>query len=176
VRRSPGLLFVSLIGLAAAIVLSAAAPLPSAESIEDTARLEWLWRDGAARRASGFTLLGLALAATLLSARKRWRRTASLGPFSSWRFAHAVIGVLTLAALAVHTGGRAGDNLNFALVSSFGTLNVLGAIAGGAAALEQRLGGRRGRALRAALVTAHILAIWPLPVLITFHVLSVYYF
>ena len=61
-------------------------------------------------------------------------------------------------------------------MACFSAVNVVGGAAGGLTALEQRLGTATGRRLRTAMVAAHILATWPLPVLVTFHVLSVYYF
>jgi nitrite reductase (NADH) large subunit len=86
------------------------------------------------------------------------------------------VGVLSLAALAVHTGFRLGANLNLALMTTFLLVNLVGSIAGGITALEGKLDRRTGRVLRSTLVFAHSLAIWPLPVLIVFHVLAVYYF
>ena len=171
-----GLLITSAVALTTVIALIVSAPAPFSGSIQDPWRLDVLWRSGGYRQASGFVLLGLALMASLLSARKRWRRASTAGPFTAWRLAHAVIGVLTLVTLAMHTGGRVGDNLNFALMASFGALNVLGALAGGLTAVEHRLRARAGSRGRAALVAAHIIAIWPLPMLVAFHVVSVYYF
>jgi nitrite reductase (NADH) large subunit len=180
-RRQPGrvgwpLLASSLIALAAAAVLLVAPPVPLAETVQQPWRVDLLWRESGYRQISGFTLLGLSILASLLSVRKRWRRAASAGPFPAWRMAHVALGVMTLAALAVHTGARTGDNLNFALMASFSAVNVIGGAAGGVTALEQKLGAAAGRKYRSALVVAHVLAMWPLPVLVAFHVLSVYYF
>lgn len=166
----------SFAALAAAIAMLVSAPVPLSPSAQRPFPWEALWRVGTSRQISGFVLLGLALVASLLTLRRRLRRAASLGPFPAWRLVHAAIGGLTLAALVVHTGMRTGDNLNLALMTSFSALNVIGAVAGGVTALEQRLPRRGGRACRAALVTAHVLAIWPLPLLVAFHVLAVYYF
>ena len=113
--------------------------------------------------------------ASLVSLRKRVRRV-TLGSFTGWRAVHACVGLLTLGAVGVHTGGRPGSNLNFALLVSFLALNTLGALSGSVTALESKLGPRGARALRSACVTAHILAVWPLPVLVTFHVLAAYYY
>ena len=166
----------SLIALLTAAVLLVSPPVPLAETVQQPWRVDLLWREGMYRQISGFTLLGLSILASLLSVRKRWRRAASAGPFPAWRMAHVALGVMTLAALAVHTGARTGDNLNFALMASFSAVNVIGGAAGGVTALEQKLGAAAGRKYRSALVVAHVLAMWPLPVLVAFHVLSVYYF
>jgi nitrite reductase (NADH) large subunit len=174
-RIPTGLLVTSIVAVAAVVAVLVVAPVPFATSVQDAFSLDALWRERHYRQISGFTLLGLTIAASALTLRKRWRRV-SFGAFPAWRVAHVLVGVLTLAALAVHTGARLGDNLNFALMASFGTLNLVGGLAGGITAIEQRLGARAGRRVRAALVTAHILALWPLPILVTFHVLASFYF
>jgi nitrite reductase (NADH) large subunit len=166
----------SILALGVVALLTWASPVPFAGSVQGGWRVDALWRDGTYRQLSGFCLLGLAVLASLLSVRKRWRRASSAGSFPAWRLAHVALGVVTLAALAAHTGVRTGDNLNFLLMACFSTVNVIGGAAGGLTALEQRLGTTAGRRVRTALVAAHILAMWPLPVLVTFHVLSVYYF
>jgi nitrite reductase (NADH) large subunit len=170
------LLVLSLAASTVAVAIFALAPVPFAASIEQPFPPAILWRSGAYRQISGFTLLGLTVLASLLSLRKRVTRLSSMGAFPTWRIVHAALGVLTLLALAAHTGPRLGDNLNFALMASFGALNVIGGVAGALTALEQRLGARLGRKWRATAVTVHVLAIWPLPALIALHVLSVYYF
>jgi nitrite reductase (NADH) large subunit len=180
-HREPGrisrtLIAGSLATLTLATVLLAASPVPFADSVQNAWHVDALWRNGAYRQISGFTLLGLSAVASLLSVRKRWRGAFSMGSFPAWRLAHVCLGVLTLVALAVHTGARLGDNLNLALMTSFSAVNVLGGAAGWFTALEQKLGTAAGRRARAAVVAAHVVAISPLPVLVTFHVLSVYYF
>jgi nitrite reductase (NADH) large subunit len=171
-----GLLASSVVALVAAAAVLILPPVALSTSVRDAFPSDVLWRDHVYRQASGFTLLVLSALASLLALRKRWRPAASLGSFPAWRVAHVLVGVLTLVAIAVHTGGRLGDNLNLALMTCFGALNVLGALAGAVTAVERRLTARRGRLWRSVLVTAHILATWPLPTLIAFHVLSAYYF
>ena len=91
------------------------------------------------------------------------------------RVAHAVAGTLAVAALAVHTGGRLGANLNFVLLTLFLGVAAAGAAAGGIVALEHRLGAR-GAQLRRAWQWTHLLLFWPIPVLLALHVLKSYYF
>ena len=110
----------------------------------------------------------------LLSLRKRIRRF-TLGDFPVWRVVHAVLGALTLAGLAVHTGGRLGANLNFLLIASFLGVVALGSVAGGVIALEHRIGAGAAR-LRRAWTWSHILLFWPIPVLLALHVFKTYYF
>jgi nitrite reductase (NADH) large subunit len=173
-QRAWGLLAVSIAALAAAGVLLIVDPVPFATSVQSPFQLDALWRHAGYRQASGFTLLGLCILASLLSLRKRWLRGTRLGGFPAWRMAHALLGVLTLVALGAHTGARLGDNVNFALMACFGALNVLGGVAGSVTAVEAPAG-RRTR-YRTVLVTMHIIATWPLPALVALHVLSVYYF
>lgn len=174
-RANTGLLVGSAIALLAGFGILVAAPVPFASSVQDSSWLDTLWRDGSYRRISGFTLLGISLFAVLISLRKRWRRL-SVGSFPLWRMLHVMAGVLALLALVVHTGFRPGANLNLALMTSFLVVNVVGSIAGGMTALEAKLPRRGGRTLRRVLVFVHALATWPLPILIAFHVLAVYYF
>ena len=173
-RVTWGLLGVSIVAMAIAVAVALSSPIPYATSVQGPLHPDVLWRNGGYRQVSGFVLVGLSLAASLLSIRKRWRRF-SVGRFPMWRVAHALVGLITLAALVAHTGMRAGDNLNFALMTSFVAVNVLGAAGGGLTAIERWRGGG-GRRARAAIVAAHVLATWPLPMLIAFHVASAYYF
>ena len=78
----------------------------------------------------------------------------------------AVVAVLALIPLAAHTGLRIGTGLNRALMVSFLAATVLGT----AAAVG--LGNRHARLT----FWLHLLAVWPLPVLLAFHILSAYYF
>jgi nitrite reductase (NADH) large subunit len=170
-----GLLAASAGAVAIALAIILATPVPFSMSIQDPSRIDVLWRDSTLRQSTGFSLLALSLSASLLSLRKRWRRV-SRGAFTTWRTAHAAVGLLTLIVLALHTGMRLGHNANFALLASFATVNVVGAAAGSATAVEQAYGAVFGAYCRRLFVTAHILAAWPLPLLIAFHMLAVYYF
>ena len=161
--------------LAMIVTIIFSAPVPFSESVQQSFHVDVLWRDHTLRQVSGFSLLALTLMASLLTLRKRWPRITS-GSFATWRTAHAAIGALTLVVLAMHTGLRLGDNANLALMASFGALNIVGAAAGGATALERAWAPVLGMRCRRVLVAAHILAVWPLPVLIVMHVVSVYYF
>jgi nitrite reductase (NADH) large subunit len=153
-----------------ALVLAA----PYSSTVQVTWQWDTLWRDGVWKQTSGFTVLGLSAFGLLLSLRKRVRGFTFI-EFPLWRTAHAVVGALTLVALAVHTGGRLGANLNFALMISFLGLVAVGAVAGGVIALEHRLAAG-ATSLRRSWLWSHIVLSWPIPVLLTFHVLKTYYF
>ena len=160
----------ALLGAAAAVVLlaaliAAAEPLPVSDSVRDAGLWDALYRDSWWRRATGFALLGCSLAAGALTLRKRWKRVR-LGDFGWWRATHGGIGALALATLVLHTGLRAGSGLNQALMVAFLSANVLGAAAA--------IGSGRPRSRR--MLWLHLAAVWPLPVLLAFHILSAYYF
>jgi nitrite reductase (NADH) large subunit len=168
------LLGTSGIAALATLALALFVLIPYAASVQVPWQWDMLWRDSFWKQVSGFTVLGLTVLLLLMSLRKRIRRF-SLGDFPLWRIAHVVLGALTLAGLAAHTGGRMGSNLNFLLMASFLIAIMVGAVAGGAIAFEHKFGAGAARLRRSGLWT-HILIAWPIPVLLGFHVLKSYYF
>ncbi len=153
--------------LAAALALAfvAGSPLPLATSFADFGATDLLYRSGGWRLATGFTLLALLLGTTALSLRKRWPRLR-FGDTASWRIAHGALAALSLVVLVAHTGLRPGSGINLALTCALLTASVLGA----AAALG--FAGRRARLT----FWLHLMAVWPLPVLIAFHIVAAFYF
>jgi nitrite reductase (NADH) large subunit len=159
-----------------ALVMLFAPPIPFADSVQSGLRqVDLLWRDSFWKQATGFTLVGLALISLLLSLRKRIKRFA-WGEFGHWRAVHAVLGTLTLLALISHTGLRLGHNFNLIIMSNFLALAGVGALAGAVTAMERRLQPLAAKRLRAFWTGAHILLVWPLPVLVTFHIVIAYYY
>ena len=172
-----GLSAVALLGVAYPIA-AGHVPLPTAYSAESLRT--WLWQDNIVKQYSGFILLALTLAGFVIGLRKRLRFMDRLGGFEAWRLVHLAIGVLSLAGLVAHTGFNLGTGWNLALGLSFlGTL-AMGAFAGLATGGEHELRARRiGTARnppRKLPTWAHIVALWPLPALIGFHVLASYAF
>ena len=171
------LMTASVLGLILVLLALLAPPLPAADSVVSWRfRLEQLWRDNFLKQVTGYSLAAVFTVGLLFSLRKRlrWFR---IGHFARWRAFHAWFGVLSLAALFAHTGFRFGHNLNFWLMLCFVALNLLGAAAGMVAAVESRgtsSAALAARRFRPALVWAHVVLFWPLPVLLVFHVLSVY--
>jgi len=133
-----------------------------------------LWTDGFWRQVSGYTLLTLGLTALLLSLRKRWTRFV-FGDFGTWRMIHVVLGLSMLGVLVLHTGLRVGNNFNFLLLAGFFLLTKLGSVASAVVAIERRPT-RTSRQWKKFATLAHIVLAWPLPVLLGFHILTVYYF
>lgn len=168
------LLGTGVVALLAAAAMALPLNVPYASSAQATWQWDMLWRDALWKQLSGYTVLGLSALLLLMSLRKRLPMFR-LGDFPIWRIAHAVIGSLAVAVLAVHTGGRLGANLNFLLIALFLGVVAAGAAAGGIVALEHRLGTGASR-LRRAWQWTHILLFWPIPVLLTLHVFKTYYF
>ncbi len=158
----------------ATLVLALFLLIPYAGTVQLDWQWDMLWRDNFWKQVSGFSVLGLTVLLLVMSLRKRIKRF-TLGDFPLWRVAHVLLGAFTIAGLAVHTGGRMGSNLNFLLMSSFLIAIVVGAVAGAMIALEHRLGAGT-LSLRRNWLWAHILIVWPIPVLLGFHVLKSYYY
>ncbi|MCA9257719.1 MAG: NAD(P)/FAD-dependent oxidoreductase [Planctomycetales bacterium] len=167
--------------LACALLLAwlVAEPIPFASSVQSRWHdIDALWRESWAKQTTGYVLLGLSLAALSLSLRKRWT-WLSLGRFSTWRNAHSLLGVSTLVGFLLHTGLHLGANLTLALAAAFLAINFIGAATGIAAALESRMKGGSyapAKRWRPRLAMLHIWMFWPFPVLVVFHVISVYYY
>lgn len=158
----------------ALLLWTAARPVPLGVSVQGSWHLDVLWRSGVARQLTGFGLLALVLFELLLVARRRWPRF-SLGSLERWRGLHGLIGASTLLALALHTGLRAGANLNRWLLLDFVAVSAVGAAAGGAVLAGGRLAAMAGR-WQPVTRMAHAALVWPLIVLLAFHVLAAYWF
>ena len=121
-------------------------------------------------------MLGIFTIGLLVSLRKRipW---FNFGKYSVWRYFHVAFGLVSLIVLYAHTGFHFGHNLNFWLMLVFIVLNLLGAITGAVIALENTNNpaiARFSQLVRPYMLWGHILLFWPLPVLVAFHILSVY--
>jgi len=143
-------------------------------SVQTGAWPEKLWTDGTWKQVTGYSLLGFGLLGLTLSLRKRWSRFTR-GEFGWWRLAHVVLGLGALALLVVHTGLHSGINFNFYLLASFLALTKFGSLSSVVVALEARPS-HASRRWKQLAVWTHILLVWPLPALLVFHILSVYYF
>jgi nitrite reductase (NADH) large subunit len=156
-------------------VMLALPDLRVSDSVTDPLyRIGNLWRDGFWKQISGFSLLGLGLLGLSVSARKRVARV-NAGHYGHWRAMHALLGMAAVLLLSVHTGLQTGERLNAWLLANYLALALLGAVAAISVA-STRVRSRARRLTQQWLSRAHLYLAWPLPALLGFHVLSVYYF
>ena len=146
---------------------------PYSPSVEAGIGVDALWLDGTVKQITGFTLLTLSALIAFLSIRKRFN-LKWIGSYRFWRVAHVLIGTAALAALFAHTGFNLGNNLNRWLMTAFLAVAVIGSATGIVTAREHVVLARGGHSLRAALTWLHIIAFWPLPVLLLLHIVTVY--
>jgi len=156
-------------------VAIASRPIPAPLTIETRLGVGRVLIDDVMKQASGYTLLGLAVLSLVFSLRKRIRRFALLD-VPTFRAIHGVIGASTLLALVVHTGLRLGHHMNFWLAVDFLAVCVLGALAGVVTAMSNRWSPLVARDRRLMSARVHIVAFWPLPVLVALHVVQIYYY
>ena len=136
-RGNTTLLWVSIVAIMCVIPMFFI-EIPYEESLATGPGIDVLWRSTFLKQLTGFVLLGFATLSLVLSLRKR---VVKVGKYGLWRATHAVLGMIALVALVVHSGMRLGANLNLALSLSFLTLAILGGIAGILSAVENRIGG-----------------------------------
>lgn len=180
VRLFRGLLGLSLVAGLIAVALALLPRIPYPQSFDAESLTVWLWRDNIVKQWSGFILLGLTVAAMVIGLRKRLRFMDRFGAYDWWRMVHLGVGLLAAVGLVVHTGLRPGANLNLALFVVFTLTLIMGALAGlttgGDHALRARRIGSARKPVRRIPTWIHIIAIWPLPVLLAAHVLASYAF
>jgi nitrite reductase (NADH) large subunit len=175
---SPGpnswMIGMSLISVVGALLFACVPAIPYAKSIQ-AGGLDVLWRTSAYKQLTGFLVAGLFATSVIFSMRKRLK-ILNWGDFETWRVVHAGIGLLCLGAGFLHTGFRLGQGLDFALISVVLGALLLGGVAGAWDVCARWLAPSSARALRAGLIRSHIYVLWPLPVLVTLHVVKVYFF
>jgi len=164
----------SVIGLIASLLLFGLPAIESPSTVQKFS-LNFLWEDTFWKQLSGFTVLGLSVVGLLMSLRKRlkWFR---LGEFNYWRVVHIALGVTVLAVLLLHTGLQLGTNLNLALMLVFLGIALTGSMAAAVVALEPRLDPLLAKRARSFINYVHLFVFWPLPALLSFHIVSFYYF
>ncbi len=176
--RASRLLLVS--GIVTLFAIAAFLSLPNisySDSVQNTWHWDLLWRDTLFKQISGFTLLGRSVVLAFISIPKRYKtKKVSWGQFSSWRAVHVAVGLFVLVALVAHTGLRTGHELNMILMLVFSGLLLAGAVLSGAVGLQHKLPLSLARTMRAWSLWTHIALLWPLPVLLGFHVLKTYWY
>lgn len=168
------LVVLSVVALVAAVLTLALPRVPIATSVRREG-LDLLWVDGLFKQISGFALVGLVALGLLLSLRKRVARF-KWGHFPGWRVLHASLGLAALFTAFAHTGFRLGYNLNFALMLAFLLSAFTGAVSGAFLAKLNAVQTKPALKLVRGVRVLHDWVFWPLLVLVSFHVLKVYYF
>jgi nitrite reductase (NADH) large subunit len=170
-------LVTSLVSLVLSLVIWFVPPLPMADSVQsDWRNIDIIWREEVIKQVSGYSLLAVSVFGMIFSLRKRTKLVRE-GSYGFWRAVHTAVGVATLFGLVAHTGMRLGANVNMMLGITFLALTFVGAAAGIASGLENRLAGEAAmvvREWRPRLTKLHIWLLWPLPVLIVIHIICVY--
>jgi nitrite reductase (NADH) large subunit len=168
------LLAVSLLSLVTVLAISVLGWLSSSSAMR-WFRFGAFWTENAWRQATGYTMLALGLPSLLLSARKRFKGF-TVGDVSLFRAIHGTLGALMLIVLILHAGFRLGRNINEALTIDFLMLGALGAMAGGVTALSHWWNPITARNRRRLWNAIHLVLVWPLPVLLILHIVSVYFY
>lgn len=174
-RGRKRLLVASIAALALAGLIAALPAIPNTATIQAGWTIDQLWRDEFLKQVTGFGLVGMCAGAMAYSARKRVKKFRK-GDIGVWKFVHGLAGVLGLVVLVAHTGFRLGANLNLVLMLNFLLLAVLGSATGGITALSARMQPATAQRLQRGWALAHVIVVWPLPVLILFHALAFYFF
>ncbi|MEM0911156.1 MAG: FAD-dependent oxidoreductase [Pseudomonadota bacterium] len=168
------LMALSIIATILAVCILALPKIPAPTSVQ-IPTLSWLWTESQWRQTSGFTMLGLTALTVFLSFRKRWKKF-SIGKFDMWRLIHVLVTTFALATLFAHTGISLGEGVNRWLIINFLLIALVGGASAAIAAIEGAKPTMSVKRAKRFLVNAHIVVFWPLPVLLAFHILSVYYF
>jgi len=180
VSFSQPLLALSGVAIALALIPVIVGYVPLPTSFDSESLRTWAWRDNIVKQWSGYILLGILCAAMLIGLRKRIRFFDRFGGYDGWRLIHIGIGILAAAGFFAHTGFRLGANLNLVLGVAFIVTLLMGAFAGLATGGDHRLRasgfGTARKPVRRVPTWLHIVAIWPLPVFILLHVLTIYAF
>lgn len=149
--------------------------VPYAETVQVPWEWDELWRDNILKQISGYSLLGLSVIVLIMSLRKRLKKFNLLS-YPVWRLIHVIAGVVTVVALAVHSGYSFGSGVNFLLALTFVSVLAAGGLCSVMVAIEHKLDAVLSRKIKNKLIWLHILTFWPLPALLTVHVVKSYYF
>ena len=161
----------------AALIALAAILLPAwpySHSVEAGIGLDRFWIDGTWKQVTGFTLVGAVGAGRVSVDPQAHRAGAGSATTSSGASCTPPSAPRRSRSCSLHTGFNLGNNLNRWLMVTFLTVAVVGSVTGIVTAREHAVlaGGKPSR--RGAVTWLHILAFWPLPVLLLLHVVTVY--
>jgi len=149
--------------------------LSTSNTVQSKNFLENIWNDKFWKQVTGFSLLGMSMLGLLMSIRKRVA-SMSFGDYSYWRVLHVGLGFGCASALVLHTGLSLGENYNQVLMIDFMGIIFLGSFSGAIMSLSHKFSAETVGKIHRFWTWAHIFFTWPLPVLLSFHILTVYYF
>ncbi|RBP51350.1 nitrite reductase (NADH) large subunit [Arenicella xantha] len=149
--------------------------LPFERSVQFAFQFEKIWYGSIYKQTTGYILLALIALSGALSLRKRWK-ILTLGNLDNWRFAHTILGLVALVALIVHTGFRLGENLSFVLMVVFLLATLTGSLVGVFMSRNHHWTDLKLTQYRAWWSRVHYGLLWLLPALLSFHIVSSYYF
>lgn len=144
-------------------------------SVQNPNFLENIWNDKFWKQVTGFSLLGMSALGLLMSLRKKMT-LFKFGDYAWWRLLHIILGLACVIVLILHTGFHLGSNFNQILMFNFIGVLTMGSVAGALISLNHKMSASYSHKLRKLWIWIHILLTWPLPALIGFHILTVYYF
>jgi len=173
-----GAVVIAKLGFLLGVMLFAVLLLPSipfSSSVQNI-QIDYLWTDFLIKQISGYSLLGLIFIGALLVSLKKRMQFLRIGELHHWRIAHMGMAALGGIFLFGHTGLRLGENINFMLMMCFLAVGVFGVVYSLIIANEHKFAAYKVKRFRNYASKAHIYLSWPLPVLVGFHILSVYYF
>ena len=173
--RAKSLLVFSIVALLTLVSLSFLPNLIYNPTVDVLWQWDKLWRSSLLKQITGYTAaVSMALAA-LISLRKRWKKITFFN-YANWRVVHLVLTVLALLALMTHTGLRMGNNINFYLMMTVLGISLVGVVVGAVISIQHKLDYVLAGQIREKSLWGHILFLWPLPVLLGFHIFKTYYY
>ncbi len=168
-------LIASVLAVSIAVLISVMPELRVSDSVQTRTVMESIWNDKFWKQVTGFSLLGMSTLGLLMSLRKRIA-SKRLGDYAYWRVLHVVLGVFCASTLILHTGFHLGSNFNQVLMIDFLGVLILGSLAGAVLSLSHKFSASTSTKIRSFWTWCHILFTWPLPILLGFHILTVYYY
>jgi len=136
--------------------------------------VDTLWRNEVVRQVTGYSLLSLLLLAFIPAWKRRAQREQRKPQSRSLISWHVLAVTSVMIVFTLHTGVRIGHGANAQLGIMFATTLLLG----GAAALTWRSASRSTSHRRVAenIRALHWALLFPLPIVLVFHLVQVYYF
>ena len=168
------LLFFPLVTLLFALLFFMLKAVPPVKSVQAMS-LDFLWNDFFWQQVSGYSVLSFSVIGMLISLSKRVLKINFIY-HDAWRVLHYCAGLLSLVVLALHTGLAVGTNYNLILALCFLGVLLMGGLSGVLVFLEKVFPNNISYQIKRYFVYGHIVIACFLPVLLSIHIFSTYYF